>query len=63
MAQHPEKSSHNSSHDSIGDAKISKVMGEFKRRKLRSSSGQLVTNRKQAIAIGFSEAKRLNKSM
>jgi hypothetical protein len=38
--------------------KIGKVMGEFKKGKLNSSSGQKVTNRKQAIAIAISEATR-----
>ena len=38
--------------------KVKKVMGEFKRKKLNSSSGKKVTNRKQAIAIALSEAKR-----
>jgi len=33
--------------------KIKKVMGEFKRKKLKSSSGKKVTNRKQAIAIAL----------
>ena len=37
--------------------KIGKVMDEFKQGKLKSSSGDKVTNRKQAIAIGISEAK------
>ncbi len=37
--------------------KIGKVMHEFKEGKLKSSSGQKVTDRKQAIAIGISEAK------
>lgn len=36
--------------------KIAKVMGEFKDRKLHSSSGDLITDRKQAIAIALSEA-------
>jgi len=36
--------------------KVGKVMGEFKRGTLRSSSGQKVTNPKQAVAIGMSEA-------
>lgn len=36
--------------------KIAKVMGEFKDKKLHSSSGDLVTDRKQAIAIALSEA-------
>ncbi|MEI9908321.1 MAG: DUF6496 domain-containing protein [Bacteroidota bacterium] len=37
--------------------KIGKVMHEFKEGKLKSSSGDKVTKRKQAIAIGISEAK------
>ncbi|PRA97766.1 hypothetical protein CQ046_20625 [Chryseobacterium sp. MYb7] len=37
--------------------KVGKVMHEFKEGKLKSSSGQKVTNRKQAIAIGISEAR------
>lgn len=37
-------------------AKVGKVMREFKSGKLKSSSGQKVTNPKQAIAIGLSEA-------
>lgn len=37
--------------------KIGEVMHEFKEGSLRSSSGKKVTNRKQAIAIGISEAK------
>ncbi len=37
-------------------AKVKKVMEEFKAGSLKSSSGQQVTNRKQAIAIGLSEA-------
>ncbi len=36
--------------------KVKKVMREFKRRKLKSSSGEIVTNRKQAVAIALSEA-------
>ena len=39
-----------------GQAKVQKVMREFKSGKLKSSSGQKVTNPKQAIAIGLSEA-------
>ena len=38
--------------------KVKKVLGEFKRNKLKSSSGKKVTNRKQAIAIALSEARR-----
>lgn len=39
-----------------GKAKVEKVMGEYKRGSLKSSSGQKVTSRKQAIAIAMSEA-------
>lgn len=37
--------------------KIGEVMHEFKEGKLKSSSGDKVTSRKQAVAIGISEAK------
>ncbi len=37
---------------------VEREMKEFKEGKLRSSSGQKVTNPKQAIAIGLSEARR-----
>lgn len=40
-----------------GKSKIHKVMEEFKAGTLRSSSGKLVTNREQAIAIALSEAR------
>lgn len=44
-------------------AKISKVMKEFKAKKLHSSSkkGPIVKNRKQAIAVALSEARRKGK--
>ena len=44
-------------------AKMAKVMGEFKGGKLRSGSskGPKVTNPKQAVAIGLSEAGRAAK--
>jgi len=38
--------------------KVGKVMHEFKEGKLKSSSGEKVTSRKQAVAIGISEAKQ-----
>lgn len=41
----------------IKEKKMSKVMKEFKSGTLKSSSGQKVTNPKQAIAIGMSEGK------
>jgi len=37
--------------------KVGRAMHEFKQGKLKSSSGDKVTNRKQAIAIGLSEAR------
>jgi len=40
-----------------GAKKIATVMDEYKHGDLKSSSGQKVTNRKQAIAIGLSEAR------
>ena len=45
-----------------GNKKIKKVMGEFKKGKLRSgNSKKKVTNRKQAIAIALSEARKLQR--
>lgn len=43
--------------------KVAKVMGEFSKGKLHSGSkkGPVVTNPKQAAAIGYSEAKRAKK--
>lgn len=41
--------------------KIGIVMHEFKEGALKSGSGKTVTNPKQAIAIGISEAKKKNK--
>ena len=38
--------------------KVKKVMGEFKRGTLKSSSGKKVKSRKQAVAIAMSEARR-----
>jgi hypothetical protein len=38
--------------------KVKKAMHERKHGTLRSSSGKKVTSRKQAIAIGLSEARR-----
>jgi hypothetical protein len=36
--------------------KVAKVMREYKKGKLKSSSGEKVTSRKQAIAISLNEA-------
>ena len=41
--------------------KIAKVMGEYKDGSLKSSSGQKVTSRKQAVAIALSEAERMKR--
>jgi len=37
--------------------KVGKVMEEFKEGNLKSSSGEKVKNRKQAVAIGISEVR------
>jgi hypothetical protein len=37
-------------------AKVDKVMGEYKEGSLKSSSGKKVSNPKQAMAIAMSEA-------
>ena len=41
-----------------GRRKVAKVMREYKRGSLRSSSGAKVRKRKQAVAIALSEARR-----
>jgi hypothetical protein len=41
--------------------KVEKVMSEYSAGTLKSSSGQKVTNRKQAIAIALSEAGKTRK--
>ena len=38
--------------------KIAKVLREFKKGKLKSSSGRKVTSRKQGLAIALSEARK-----
>ena len=46
-------------YDTKAEKKIGKVMEEFKEGKLKSGlSGKKVTSRKQAIAIGISEARK-----
>lgn len=42
-------------------AKVKKVMGEFKRGELKSSSGQTVKKRDQAVAIALSESGQAKK--
>jgi len=44
--------------DTKGQRKIHKVMKAKKEGTLRSSSGQKVTSRKQAVAIALSEARK-----
>jgi len=44
-----------------GEKKVKKVMGEYKRGTLKSSSGAKVKSRKQAVAIAMSEAGRAKK--
>jgi hypothetical protein len=46
-----------------GQDKVAQVMREFKEGKLKSSSGKLVTDRNQAIAIAMHEAGLSNKSL
>lgn len=41
--------------------KVAKVMREYKAGKLKSSSGDKVTNQKQAVAIAMSEAEQMKK--
>jgi uncharacterized protein DUF6496 len=41
-----------------GSTKVKKVMEEMKAGTLKSGSGKKVTNRKQAIAIALSEARK-----
>jgi Family of unknown function (DUF6496) len=41
-----------------GRRKVGKVMREYKRGSLRSSSGSKVRKRKQAVAIALNEARR-----
>jgi hypothetical protein len=43
---------------SNGKAKVGKVMHEYKRGQLKSGGKKQVKSRKQAIAIGLSEARR-----
>jgi len=40
-----------------GEAKVHKVMHEYKEGTLKSGSGKKVTGRKQAVAIALSEAR------
>ena len=44
--------------DTKTSRKVGEVMHEFKEGELKSSSGKTVRKRKQAIAIGLSEARK-----
>lgn len=48
---------------SKGKKKIEKVMHEYKVGKLKTSAGKKVTNPKQAIAIGLSEARQVGEKI
>jgi len=43
-------------------SKMERVMHEYKEDELKTSAGNKVTDRKQAIAIGLSEARRADKA-
>jgi hypothetical protein len=43
---------------SSGSRKVKRAMHEMKRGKLKSGSGRKVKSRKQAVAIGLSEARK-----
>jgi hypothetical protein len=51
------QSSASKSQSSKGEAKVHKVMKEYKEGELKSSSGDEVASRKQAVAIALSEAR------
>ena len=44
--------------EAITERKMKKVMHEFKKGELESSSGDPVRSRQQAVAIGLSEARK-----
>lgn len=60
MGLHGHNTSHNTGHikERLSKRKIGVVLGEFKRGSLKSGSGGKVTNRKQAVAIALSEARK-----
>ena len=43
-------------HDECTGKKVAKVMKEFEKGKLKQRDGKVITNRKQAVAIGLSQA-------
>lgn len=56
----PKHKAHKKKHKAAGTGKVAKVLHEFKEGELHSGSkkGPQVTNKKQAIAIGLSEARK-----
>jgi hypothetical protein len=58
----PTKTAHRKYSPAAGKS-VEKEMKAMKQGKLKSSSGQIVTNPKQAIAIGLSEARRAGKKV
>jgi len=50
-------------YSSGASAKVEKTMHERKKGTLRSGSGKKVTSKKQAIAIGLSEARKAGKKV
>lgn len=58
MAGTSTKASTQGKSDTITEHKMKKVMHEYKEGELESSSGDKVRSRKQAIAIGLSEARQ-----
>jgi hypothetical protein len=53
-----ERRARSSDRGPVSRRKVTRVLGEFKDRDLKSSSGTTVTNPKQAIAIALSEGRR-----
>jgi hypothetical protein len=58
MATKSSKSQSKSGTSSKGKQKVQKVMKEHKSGTLKSGSGKKVKSRKQAVAIGLSEARK-----
>ncbi len=52
------KNGGNAAYGAVAHESVRQATEEMNEGKLRSSSGQKVTNRKQAVAIGLSEARR-----
>ena len=57
-SSHRKSSSSHRKYSKKAQSKVGKVMHEYKHGKLKSGRGGKVKSRKQAIAIGISEARR-----